>query len=153
MLVLMMALAACSATTSSQASANQSASAPTTASVQSSSASNISAPPGGDNPPAGASPSGGSTGSDASTAMASATGAYTLNGGSASLESQTYSASNADESAILVTNGGTLILIADGQSLTGNLVADNISSITLTLQNGSSRLARSMLKKPPSLPT
>ena len=69
------------------------------------------------------------------------------------MESQTYSASNADESAILVTNGGTLILTADGQSLTGNLVADNISSITLTLQNGSSRLARSMLKKPPSLPT
>ena len=36
------------------------------------------------------------------------------------------------------SNGGTVILTADGQVLTGNLVADKISSITLTLQNGSS---------------
>jgi hypothetical protein len=36
------------------------------------------------------------------------------------------------------SNGGTVILTADAQSLTGNLVADKISSITVTLQNGSS---------------
>ena len=36
------------------------------------------------------------------------------------------------------TNGGTVLLTADEQSLSGNLTADNISSVTLTLQNGSS---------------
>jgi hypothetical protein len=35
------------------------------------------------------------------------------------------------------SNGGTVILAVDGQTLSGNLVADNISSISLTLQNAS----------------
>jgi hypothetical protein len=35
------------------------------------------------------------------------------------------------------SNGGTVLLTADGQTLTGNLVADAISSISLTMQNGS----------------
>lgn len=35
------------------------------------------------------------------------------------------------------SNGGTAILTADGQTLNGDLVADNISTLTLTLQNGS----------------
>jgi hypothetical protein len=35
------------------------------------------------------------------------------------------------------SNGGTVILTADGQALTGDLVTDAISSITTTLQNGS----------------
>ena len=35
------------------------------------------------------------------------------------------------------SNGGTAILTADGQTLSGDLVADNISTLTLTLQNGS----------------
>lgn len=35
-------------------------------------------------------------------------------------------------------NGGTAILTATGQALTGNLVADSISTITVTLQSGSS---------------
>jgi hypothetical protein len=35
------------------------------------------------------------------------------------------------------TNGGTPLFTADGQSLRGNLVADSISSVNLTLQNGS----------------
>jgi hypothetical protein len=35
------------------------------------------------------------------------------------------------------SNGGTAILTADGQTLTGNLVADGSSSIDATLQNGS----------------
>jgi hypothetical protein len=35
------------------------------------------------------------------------------------------------------SNGGTVLLTADGQTLTGNLAADSISSITLTLQNNS----------------
>ena len=34
-------------------------------------------------------------------------------------------------------NGGTVLLIADGQVLSGSLVADAISAITLTLQNSS----------------
>lgn len=34
-------------------------------------------------------------------------------------------------------NGGTALLTADGQTLTGNLIADPISSITVTLKNGS----------------
>jgi hypothetical protein len=36
------------------------------------------------------------------------------------------------------SNGGMVLLTADGQTLTGNLVADAISSITLTLQKSSS---------------
>ena len=36
------------------------------------------------------------------------------------------------------SNGGTVILVADGQTLNGDLVADEISSITATLKNGSS---------------
>jgi hypothetical protein len=36
------------------------------------------------------------------------------------------------------SNGGTVLLTADGQSLTGDLTADAISSINLTLQNASS---------------
>jgi hypothetical protein len=35
------------------------------------------------------------------------------------------------------SNGGTVVLTADGQTLNGNLVADAFSSITLILQNGS----------------
>jgi hypothetical protein len=35
------------------------------------------------------------------------------------------------------SNGGTIVLAADTQSLSGNLVADKISSITAALQNGS----------------
>ncbi len=35
------------------------------------------------------------------------------------------------------SNGGTVLLTADGQTMEGNLVADNLSSISLTLQNGS----------------
>ena len=36
------------------------------------------------------------------------------------------------------SNGGTVVLVADGQTLNGNFVADEISSISTTLQNGSS---------------
>jgi hypothetical protein len=36
------------------------------------------------------------------------------------------------------SNGGTVILVTDAQTLSGDLVADEISSITATLQNGSS---------------
>ncbi len=35
-------------------------------------------------------------------------------------------------------NGGTAVVTADGQALAGDLVADSISSISVTLQNGSS---------------
>jgi hypothetical protein len=35
-------------------------------------------------------------------------------------------------------NGGTAVVTANGQALTGDLVADSISSVTLTLENGSS---------------
>lgn len=35
------------------------------------------------------------------------------------------------------SNGGTVIFTADGQTLAGNMTADAISSLTLTLQNGS----------------
>lgn len=34
-------------------------------------------------------------------------------------------------------NGGTALLTADGQTLAGNITADKLSSVTLTLQNGS----------------
>jgi hypothetical protein len=36
------------------------------------------------------------------------------------------------------SNGGTALLTADGQRLTGNLVADNLSSLAITLKNSSS---------------
>jgi hypothetical protein len=36
------------------------------------------------------------------------------------------------------SNGGTVVLTTDGQILRGNLMADSITSITATLQNGSS---------------
>jgi hypothetical protein len=36
------------------------------------------------------------------------------------------------------SNGGTVIFTADGQTLSGDLLGDNISSLILTLQNGSS---------------
>ena len=36
------------------------------------------------------------------------------------------------------SNGGTVVLVADAQTLSGDLAADNISSISVTLQNGSS---------------
>jgi hypothetical protein len=36
------------------------------------------------------------------------------------------------------SNGGTVVLIADAQALSGDLVADSLSSISATLQNGSS---------------
>ena len=36
------------------------------------------------------------------------------------------------------SNGGTVVLTADGQTLSGDMTADAISSITLTLQNNSS---------------
>jgi hypothetical protein len=35
------------------------------------------------------------------------------------------------------SNGGAVLLTADGQTLTGDMTADNISSITATLENGS----------------
>ena len=35
------------------------------------------------------------------------------------------------------SNGGTVTLNADGETLTGNLVTDNISSISAVLRNGS----------------
>jgi hypothetical protein len=36
------------------------------------------------------------------------------------------------------SNGGTAVLTADGQAVSGNLVADSISRLSITLQNGSS---------------
>jgi len=35
------------------------------------------------------------------------------------------------------SNGGTVVFTADGQTLTGNMVADSISSLTINLTNGS----------------
>jgi hypothetical protein len=35
------------------------------------------------------------------------------------------------------SNGGTVYLTADGQKLPGSIIADNISSVSLTLNNGS----------------
>jgi hypothetical protein len=35
------------------------------------------------------------------------------------------------------SNGGTVVLTADGQTLSGNVVADSISSVSITLENGS----------------
>jgi hypothetical protein len=64
--------------------------------------------PGGTTPPGGA--TGGSGSGSSSSGLATATGAYTLDGGTATQSDETYAATNTDESGVYVLNGGTLTL-------------------------------------------
>jgi hypothetical protein len=67
------------------------------------------------------------------------TGVITLSGVDVTVGSGTLvEAGGTDRWGNSGENGGTVIFTADAQTLTGNLVADSISTITATLQNGSS---------------
>ena len=60
--------------------------------------------------------------------LSTATGTYILNGGTANESNQTYSASNADQSGIYVTGGGTLTLDSVTVTTTGKTSSDENSS-------------------------
>ncbi|MGD0610219.1 MAG: hypothetical protein ABSB41_01800 [Anaerolineales bacterium] len=70
--------------------------------------------------------------------ITNSTGVITLKGVSLTAASGTLVKAASGSWGNSGSNGGTVLLTADGQTLTGNLVADNLSSITLNLQNGSS---------------
>lgn len=72
----------------------------------------------------GASGSGGSSGSSSTTA----TGAYTVSGTSASSSGQTYTSTTGNQSAILVTNAGSLTLNAPTLTKSGDTSATETSS-------------------------
>jgi hypothetical protein len=86
------------------------------------------APGGGPGAPgAGGAPPGG--GGSGSTGLAStASGAYRQSGGTASKSGQTFTAANADESGVLVTDGGTLTLIDATVTTSGDTSSDENSS-------------------------
>lgn len=76
---------------------------------------------------AGAPPGGGGS-TNAAAGLASATGAYTLDGGTATQENQTYTAANEDESGVYVINGASLTLTNPTVATSGNTSsADNSS--------------------------
>lgn len=87
----------------------------------------LAAPPGG-MPPGDNQPGGGTGTSDAGSALSTATGVYTLDGGTDDLSGQSYTASNDDQSAIYVTNGGTLTLDNATITTTGNTSSNDYSS-------------------------
>jgi hypothetical protein len=70
--------------------------------------------------------------------VTNSTGVITLKGATVTAASGVLVKAAAGSWGTQGSNGGTVVLTADGQSLTGDLVADSISSIALTLQNGSS---------------
>jgi hypothetical protein len=70
--------------------------------------------------------------------VTNSTGIITLKGVSLTAASGTLINAAAGNWGNSGSNGGTVVLTTDGQVLTGNLVADSISPITATLQNGSS---------------
>jgi hypothetical protein len=84
------------------------------------------APP--SNAAGGAPPGSGTGSSNVETALASATGAYTLDGGNATETGQAYTASNTDQSGVYVTNGGVLTLNNVTVTTSGNTSSDENSS-------------------------
>ncbi len=84
------------------------------------------APPtgGAGNPP----PGSGTGGASIDEGLSTATGAYTLDGGSASESGQTYTASNEDQSGVYVNNGGQLTLTDATVDTSGNTSSDENSS-------------------------
>jgi hypothetical protein len=84
-------------------------------------------PPSG-NPAGGAPPSGGTGGTSSTQGLASATGAYTVDGQTETQLDQTYSASNEDQSAVYVINGGNLTLTNATVTTTGNTSSNDNSS-------------------------
>ena len=70
--------------------------------------------------------------------VTNSTGTITLKGVSLGASSGILVKASADNWGTSGSNGGTVVLTADGQIMSGDLVADKISSINLTLQSGSS---------------
>jgi hypothetical protein len=70
--------------------------------------------------------------------VTNSTGVITLKGVNVTAASGTLVQASTGNWGMGGSNGGTVFFTADGQTLTGNMVADSSSSITATLQNGSS---------------
>jgi uncharacterized protein (TIGR03437 family) len=70
--------------------------------------------------------------------VTNSTGVITLKGVAATANSGVLLKAASGNWGNTGANGGTAILTADAQTLTGNVVADRLSSVTLTLKNGSS---------------
>ncbi|MBI5591511.1 MAG: hypothetical protein HY881_13620 [Deltaproteobacteria bacterium] len=70
--------------------------------------------------------------------VTNSTGVITLKDVTVVSSSGTLLKAGADQWGTSGANGGTVIFTADGETLTGNMVADSLSSITARLQNGSS---------------
>ena len=124
-MILSLFLGACTSIGTSTSSITDTTEQATTAAAQEA-VSDVSAPPSGNmgNPPPGA----GTGSSSVEDGLSTATGAYTLNGDTATESDQTYSSSNEDQSGIYVTDGGTLT--PDNVSVTtnGNTSSDENSS-------------------------
>jgi hypothetical protein len=129
-IILALLLGACTPkTTAVPATVISKSAAQATAVSTQAAASDTSAPPVPPSNAAGGAPPGSGTGSsNVETALASATGAYTLDGGSATETGQTYTASNADQSGVYVTNGGVLTLNNVTVTTSGNTSSDENSS-------------------------
>jgi hypothetical protein len=109
---------------------------PTAEATQSTSAQLPGAPPSGSpssgapggTAPGGTAPSGSSGASSAEQGLASATGDYTVDGQTETQMDQTYTASNDDQSAVFVINGGNLSLSNATITTTGNTSSNDYSS-------------------------
>ena len=140
-------LASCSASASVAKPSVSTGTASPSSSASTQTAQRPAAPPGGisgqsGQGPGGAPPGGGTTGQSgqgpgggvppgggtSSGLASSATAAYTQNGGSATKTGQSYSAAKADESAIRVTNAGTLSLTDPAVTTSGDTSSSDNSS-------------------------
>ena len=70
--------------------------------------------------------------------VTNSTGVITLNGVSVSAASGVLLNASAGNWGTSGSNGGSAIFTANGQTLTGDVVADNLSSVSVTLKSGSS---------------
>ena len=70
--------------------------------------------------------------------VTNSTGIITLNGVSVTAASGTLLNASAGNWGVSGSNGGTVIFTANGQTLSGNFVADNVSAMTISLKSGSS---------------
>ena len=129
-IILALLLGACAPkTTAIPATATAKSAVQATAVSTQTAASDTSAPPAPPSNAAGGAPPGSGTGSsNVETALASATGAYTLDGGSATETGQAYTASNTDQSGVYVTNGGVLTLNNATVTTSGNTSSSDNSS-------------------------
>lgn len=123
-------LAACSAAATSTTSSTSTDQTTTTTAEQTSDTStqttDSAAPP--SNGMGNLPPGSGTGGSSIKEGLSTATGAYTLDGSTATESNQTYTASNEDQSGVYVTNGGNLTLNNVTVNTSGNTSSDENSS-------------------------